>query len=292
MCDLADWAPPGPAVDDARTIDLLMEHLRWSVLRVDHHDLTAGDVRREQHDGSRFLFVVSGAVEVVHDSGVYRTEQGDFALLPRGGRVALRAEQDAKLVGISIALLGAHPLMTHAMPPVLHSYGFGRQEPGFAALLETIHREAALGRPGAVSVISGLTDAAISGSVRFWLEHGCGSARPWLAAAHDHRLGLALAAIHDAPGSPWTVASLARIASASRSQFAEQFRAAVGDTPARYVTRIRMTQAERMLREGEPVSGIAYRLGYDSEDGFSRAFRRHSGVAPSRWRRAALQPAA
>ncbi|GAA1955859.1 helix-turn-helix transcriptional regulator [Agromyces allii] len=292
MCDLAERTPPGAAIDDARTIDLLMEHLRWSVLGVDHHDLPAGDLRREEHDGGRFLFVVSGAIELEHDSGVYRTGRGDFALLPRGGRFTLRAEQDSQFVGISIALLGAHPLMTHAMPPVLHSYGFGQQEPGFAALLETIHREAALRRPGAISVIAGLTDAAVSGSVRFWLEHGCGSARPWLAAAHDHHLGLALAAIHDAPGSPWTVASLARVARASRSQFAEHFRDAVGDTPARYVTRIRMTRAERMLRDGEPVSDIAYRLGYDSEDGFSRAFRRHSGVAPSRWRRAALQPAA
>lgn len=292
MCSLADRTPPGAAIDDARTIDLLMEHLRWSVLALDHRDLVAGEVLREEHDGSRFQFVVSGVIELAHDREAYRLERGDFALLPRGGRVELRAVEGARLVGISIALLGAHPMMTRAMPPVLHSYGFEAHEPGIAALLDTIHREASLGRPGAGSVVAGLTDAAVSASVRFWLEHGCGSARPWLAAAHDPNLGLALAAIHETPGSPWTVAALARIARASRSQFAEQFRAAVGETPARYVTRIRMTQAERMLRDGEPVAGIAYRLGYDSEEGFSRAFRRHSGTAPSRWRRAALQPVA
>ncbi|WP_395244701.1 helix-turn-helix domain-containing protein [Agromyces sp. MMS24-K17] len=269
-----------------------MEHLRWSVIDLGHHDLAAGETRREASDASRFHFVISGHVDLEHDGALYRLECGNFALLPRGGRSTLRAEAPASVISTSLALTSGHPMMTRAMPPVLHSYGFRQQEPGFAALLDTVHREAALGRPGADTMIAGLTDVAVSAAVRFWLEHGCGSARPWLAAAEDRNLGLALAAIHDDPGSPWTVASLARVAHASRSQFAEQFRAAVGDTPARYLARVRMRQAERMLREGQPVSGIAFRLGYESEEGFSRAFRRHNGVAPSRWRRAALQPVA
>ncbi|MGI9824619.1 AraC family transcriptional regulator [Agromyces sp. Marseille-Q5079] len=182
--------------------------------------------------------------------------------------------------------------MTRAMPPVLAARGFGRSEPGFSSLLDTMHREASGTRPGSGTVLAGLTDVVISAAVRFWLEHGCGTARAWLAAAQDPNVGDALAAIHESPGTPWTVESLARIARASRSQFSEQFRETVGDTPARYVTRIRMAQAERMLRSGDPVAVIAYRLGYDSEDGFSRAFRRHSGVAPSLWRRTTLQPVA
>ncbi len=47
-----------------------------------------------------------------------------------------------------------------------------------------------------------------------------------------------------------------------------------------------------MLRAGAPVSDIAYRLGYESDEGFSRAFRRHAGVPPSRWRREASPTAA
>ncbi|WP_164863436.1 AraC family transcriptional regulator [Agromyces sp. LHK192] len=282
---LEDPRPRGAAIDDAATIDRLMDHLHWSLQAFTHRGLGAGAASVEDHAGTRFHFVLSGEIELVHDDVVYRIECGSFALLPRGGSIVIRAERDTRLLSASVELLGTHPLMIRAMPDVLFSYDFRRQEPGLASVLDTIAAEAGRARPGSSAVVAGLTDVAVSAAVRFWLEHGCGSARPWLAAANDHSLGLALAAIHAEPGSPWTVDALARVAHASRSQFAEQFRAAIGDTPARYVTRVRMTHAERMLRNGEPVSGIAYRLGYDSEDGFSRAFRRHSGVAPSRWRR-------
>ncbi|WP_162238234.1 AraC family transcriptional regulator [Agromyces sp. Leaf222] len=280
-------------VDDAVTIGRFLEHLRWSVIETSGRDLAPGEVRRDTHESTRLHVVLSGTIELVRGDEAVTLDRGDVALLAQGGPTRLTASGDARLLSATIALVVPSPTMTKAMPPVLAARGFGRSEPGFSSLLDTMHREASDARPGSAIVLAGLTDVVISAAVRFWLEHGCGTARAWLAAASDPNVGDALAAIHQNPGSPWTVASLARIARASRSQFAEQFRAAVGDTPARYVTRIRMTQAERMLRDGEPVSGIAYRLGYDSEDGFSRAFRRHSGVAPSRWRRiAALQPVA
>jgi AraC-like DNA-binding protein len=43
-----------------------------------------------------------------------------------------------------------------------------------------------------------------------------------------------------------------------------------------------------MLRAGASVTDIAYQLGYESDAGFSRAFRRHVGVSPSLWRRTAV----
>ncbi len=263
------------------------------MIEYSHRDLAGGEVRRDEHAVTRFHVVVAGVVELARGDETVTLHRGDIALLPQGGPSRLTALEDAQLLSASIALLAPHPTMTRAMPPVLAAYGFGRAEPAFSGLLHTMHLEASAARPGSGTVLAGLTDVGISAAVRFWLEHGCGTARGWLAAARDPNVGDALAAIHEDPGTRWTVASLARIARASRSQFAEQFRDAVGDTPARYVTRIRMAQAERMLRDGEPVSGIAYRLGYDSEEGFSRAFRRHSGVAPSLWRRTALlQPVA
>jgi AraC-like DNA-binding protein len=292
MCRITPL-PQAPArVDDAGTIERLLEHLRWSVIETSRRDLATGSARDDVHDTTRLHIVLSGVVRLTRDDEEVALERGDIALLPRGGRARLLALDEARLLSATIALVDPHPTMTRAMPPVLAARGFGRSEPGFSGLLDTMHREAADARPGSGTVLAGLTDVVISAAVRFWLEHGCGTARAWLAAARDPNVGDALAAIHESPGTPWTVAALARIARASRSQFSEQFRETVGDTPARYVTRIRMAQAERMLRNGEPVGGIAYRLGYDSEEGFSRAFRRHSGVAPSRWRRTALQPVA
>lgn len=282
-----DARPHPEAVDDAeRSIDAVLERLHWSVLEFGHRELPAGSMRLDDGGGIRFEYVASGTVEL-HRGGdePLVMQAGDFVMMPRPGTVELHAPRDTVLLSGSLALNGADAISPRSMPPVLFTCGFRVHEPIFASLLDTMHREAAGGRAGSGSVIERLADVVASAAVRIWLEQGCGDAREWLAAARDPHLGRALDAIHDDPGSPWTVESLARLARASRSQFAEQFRDAVGDTPARYLTRVRMQRAERMLRAGASVTDIAYQLGYESDAGFSRAFRRHAGVSPSLWRR-------
>jgi len=100
-------------------------------------------------------------------------------------------------------------------------------------------------------------------------------------------VGKVLAAIHLQPERDWTVEALARMMGASRSAFAQRFATVVGETPAKYVLRVRMHQARQWLaRDGMRVSVVASRLGYDSEASFSRAFKRVMGMAPSHFRHA------
>jgi AraC-like DNA-binding protein len=279
-------AVPDVLGDAQRAIDAVLERLHWSVLEFGHRELSIGSAPRDAGPGIRFHYVATGAIEV-HRAGdePLSMQAGDFVMMPHSGEVALHATRATLLLSGSLALDGADAIPTRAMPPVLFTCGFRVHEPVFASLLETMHREASSDRAGSHSVVARLADVVASAAVRIWLEQGCGSARDWLATPGDPHLERALEAIHDDPGSPWTVASLARLARASRSQFAEQFKDAVGDTPARYLTRVRMERAERMLRAGASVTDIAYQLGYESDAGFSRAFRRHAGVSPSLWRR-------
>jgi AraC-like DNA-binding protein len=80
--------------------------------------------------------------------------------------------------------------------------------------------------------------------------------------------------------------SLARVASASRSVFAERFRALVGMSPGRYLTEWRMSLASDWLRTRRAtVAEAAAKLGYESEAAFSRAFKRFAGRPPSTLRR-------
>ena len=288
-------AVPAPAesIEAQAGIDAVLERLHWSVLEFGHRDLPAGAAPRDEGRGIRFHYVATGAMHLrPEDADPIDMQAGDFVMLPHGGAVDLRATRETRLLSGSLALHGTDAIGTEVMPAVLFTCGFRVHEPIFASLLETMHREASSERAGSGSVIERLADVVASAAVRIWLEQGCGSAREWLATARDPHLGRVIDAIHDDPGSPWTVESLARLARASRSQFAEQFRDAVGDTPARYLTRVRMERAERMLRAGAAVTDIAYRLGYESDAGFSRAFRRHAGVSPSLWRRSALQTVA
>jgi AraC-like DNA-binding protein len=65
----------------------------------------------------------------------------------------------------------------------------------------------------------------------------------------------------------------------------------LGLAPIRYLTGWRMHTAEDLLRSTDlGVAAIARRVGYESEEAFSRAFKRAHGVAPSRWRRGLAPP--
>jgi AraC family transcriptional activator of mtrCDE len=110
----------------------------------------------------------------------------------------------------------------------------------------------------------------------------------WFAALRSSHVARALACIHDAPGRPWTLESLAKEAGLSRAAFARRFTQSVGEAPHSYLTRWRMGIAARWLAQGElRLVDVAERVGYRSEFSFARTFKRIHGMAPGRYRRAA-----
>ncbi len=109
--------------------------------------------------------------------------------------------------------------------------------------------------------------------------------RGWLAALHDSVLAPALALLHAAPERKWTVAELASGAAVSRSLLDDRFRQVLGRSPIRYLTEWRMHLAEDLLATTElGIVTVARRVGYDSEEAFSRAFKRSHGLSPNHWR--------
>ncbi len=109
--------------------------------------------------------------------------------------------------------------------------------------------------------------------------------RGWVAALRDPVLAPAMASLHATPGRKWTVAELAAGAAVSRSVLDSRFRQVLGRSPIRYLTEWRMHVAQELLATTElGVAAIARRVGYDSEEAFSRAFKRTHGCAPSHWR--------
>jgi AraC-like DNA-binding protein len=107
----------------------------------------------------------------------------------------------------------------------------------------------------------------------------------WVAALHDPVLAPALARLHENPERRWTVPQLASAAAVSRSVLDERFRSVLGRSPIRYLAEWRMHLAQDLLRTTDlTVAAIAKRVGYDSEEAFSRAFKRSKGAPPGAWR--------
>jgi AraC-like DNA-binding protein len=119
------------------------------------------------------------------------------------------------------------------------------------------------------------------------VDHG------WIAALRDPVLAPALSLLHAEPERRWTVTELASLAAVSRSVLDARFRDVLGQSPIRYLTQWRMHLAEDLLATTDlTVVSVAHRVGYDSEEAFSRAFKRARGLSPSHWRAARVGPAA
>jgi AraC-like DNA-binding protein len=180
----------------------------------------------------------------------------------------------------------AHPLMSQ-LPPVLYvPAGMPGDDGGVAETLRLLALELGGRPPGSRAAVGRLIDVMLIHVMRAWLRLQDDATDGWLLALRDPTVAGAMNAIHQRPAEPWTLESLAREVSVSRATLARRFAHLVGETPPEYLTRWRMDLAAQRLRDTEDTVGaIAARVGYRSEYSFSRAFARHRGIAPGRYRR-------
>lgn len=85
---------------------------------------------------------------------------------------------------------------------------------------------------------------------------------------------------------PLDMTRLAQRCHLSPVTFRRLFHALAGESPLRYLTRLRVKMAAALL-DGtrRPVSEIARDAGYPSLSNFNRHFHRHTGFSPRAWRR-------
>jgi AraC family transcriptional regulator len=87
-----------------------------------------------------------------------------------------------------------------------------------------------------------------------------------------------------------TLVNLARIAGYSPFHFARKFTLAMGISPHRYISRMRLENAMAELAAGKlPLAEIALNAQFSSQASFTRAFHRAAGMTPKEYRRRRLQ---
>ncbi|UUU29251.1 GlxA family transcriptional regulator [Streptomyces sp. CA-210063] len=88
------------------------------------------------------------------------------------------------------------------------------------------------------------------------------------------------------PGDDLSVESLAARARLSPRHFARAFQAETGMTPGRYVDRVRLEHARRLLEDtSDGVEEISRTCGYGTSEAMRRAFVKALGTAPAEYRR-------
>ncbi|KPC53506.1 AraC family transcriptional regulator [Amantichitinum ursilacus] len=170
--------------------------------------------------------------------------------------------------------------------PLLPQVILARGEPRFATLMQLVAAETRARRPARELVLERLLELLLIEAMR---SGGETTSAPGLARGlADHRLAIALRALHASPERPWTIAELAAQAALSRSVFFARFSRTVGLKPMEYLLAWRMALARRLLSERKlGMEEIAGRVGYSSASTFSTAFARHTGMPPARYGRLA-----
>jgi AraC-like DNA-binding protein len=141
-------------------------------------------------------------------------------------------------------------------------------------------------RVGADSVLTRLAELMFVEVLRRYVETLPPGQQGWLAGLRDDAVGRALGLLHGTPAHPWTLDELAAGVAMSRSAFADRFTTLVGQPPMQYLAQWRMQLAARRLATGNAkIAALAEEVGYESEEAFSRAFKRLMGVSPAAWRR-------
>ena len=270
-------------------------------------------------NGAAFHAVTAGSVWLEADGELARRLMpGDVVLLPTGpphrllsapGVAARRYDDDLKAelvtaagdlvipgpgprsrflcAGFSYDNELAHPLLS-LLPPVLHvSPADEGPETPLQSTLRLLMGELSRHQIGSEAAVERLIEVLFVQVIRSWIDASAESTPPsWLSGLRDAVVARALALVHAQPERPWTVDELAAAVHVSRSTLVRRFNDLVGEPPVAYLTRWRMELAARLLRESEqPVGRISRLVGYTSEFAFSRAFSKHRGEPPGRYRR-------
>ncbi|TBR36260.1 MULTISPECIES: AraC family transcriptional regulator [Dyella] len=282
---------------DPLHVPALESLLNQATLRV---DVVAGldrcgswAVAEPDHGCGLFHLVGSGLcqVESVALDRAVHLDAGDMVVLPHGDAHRLTSLNTASRIDYTTQLIcgelhfparAYHPL-SHALPRCFVVRG--KESTDTFRQLSTLMINVSNGSvSGRQLLLNKLADSLFSLAVCDYASRHP-ERRGLFAALDDTRICKLLHAVHDAPGKPWTMQSMAALACMSRSAFAERFTQLMRMPPMQYVTKLRVTIAEQWLRERRmPVALIAERLGYGSEAAFRRLFKRISGISPGRVR--------
>ncbi len=193
------------------------------------------------------------------------------------------------IAGGHFVLTGGHAemMLLQSLPPIVHI----RREPDKVVMrwsLERMREELRDPQPGGSLIVQQLAYMMLVQALRLHLTQAASAGPGWLTALADKHMSVAIASMHNDPGRPWTLLSLAERVGMSRSVFAWRFRETVGATPMEYLTRWRMLlAADRLKNSSDGLSAIGQSLGYESESAFGKAFRRVMGCSPRQYTRTA-----
>jgi AraC-like DNA-binding protein len=228
------------------------------------------------HDFHQIVLGLDGSMEMVVDGVGQRIDCGFAWLVPAGAR------HDYTGIGENRQLVLDLPVASLAVPGRL--FARARAVPITPALVGLVRNVAA-------STASGVPGADALDAQRF---HWNAAARLCAALVADPNTALPAAGLDVARIDRWLrahlaeplrVADLAAHCGFGMRRFHQLFNDAFGETPHRYLQRLRLDTAVTLLADPRTaLTDVALQVGFGDQSAFTHAFTRRFGRSPGQWR--------
>lgn len=152
-------------------------------------------------------------------------------------------------------------------------------------MINLLAEEVAKPQLGSERAIQGILDVMFSLIMRRLVLQNSAEPETFSHATQDLKIKHALDLIHSDCARGWTLEELASEVGLSRAGFASRFKRTLGDTPLHYLTTIRIQKAmDLLVSTDKRIESVALEVGYQDAFGFSKAFKKLTGVPPRDFR--------
>lgn len=269
------------------------------------HYVISGEASLHVEGSGEHVAVRAGSLVILPHGTPHRLESGRAGAVPSPARlrpgpvVDVSTNVDARTAADADILCGRFAFRSRRRSALLEALpaaivielggqpGDGRLE----TLVRMISDELDGAEPGAASIVSSLSGVLFALALRAYVKQRGPLGRHLgglLGLLAHPRLAASLNAMLSRPGEAWTAEQLAALCHVSRATFMREFKAVTGRSPLDVLTSLRMELAASLLAHGgHSMAQVGERVGYQSEAAFNRAFTKHAGTTPGRFRRQA-----
>lgn len=236
-----------------------------------------------------FFFTDGEALFSFHDAEPIKARRRDYLLIGRYTRYLVEPASESGPCSIGRVTFKFDStiarLLFRLLPNILFIREFSDEEMRWQLMAEHLinHHPPSI-RMSSSAINHRLVEAVLVSLIQTWLYQN-GSLGYQFDNPEVARIFPSLRAMHKTSGKAWSVKALADISGMSKTSFATKFLDVTGETPARYLTTLRLEKAKELLRIRHLLlSEVAQHAGYGTDSAFIRAFQREFGLTPGQFR--------
>ncbi|RAV18719.1 AraC family transcriptional regulator [Paenibacillus contaminans] len=242
---------------------------------------------------SMIRFIQKGKATFVIDETAYQLEENDIVYIPQGSKLVCEAQTD-DFTFISIRFTAAVPLRDREVWSEI--LGFDTKvscdDPQVNDYFQCIVKEKNAASKGKYFWLRGYLELIVG-----YMIDRSGAGQPERAQKpitvkadnkHDNRVQIVLDYMMNNFSKNISIEEMSAMVHISSSSLRRLFKLHTGKSPSEFLTELKMVVAARKILEtDERISDIAYHVGIEDPNYFSRMFKKHFGVTPFAYRQLA-----